>query len=276
MTNQIELKNVSKEYLLSGSETKRALTHIDLTIARGEFVGIVGSNGSGKTTLARIMSGLLLPTEGQVLVNGLDTRDKRNHRAIRVLTGMVFQDPDNQIISPVIEEEVAFGPENIGCSLPEVIERVDWALNAVGLSEMRYHAPHFLSGGEKQRLAVAASLAMRPSYLFLDEPTSMLDQIGRKELIKCLHELNREYDITIVMASNCMEDLVSADRLILLDQGEVQMEGEPWQVFHSRELAMAGLKPPPIARLNRMLAKTQPEIDPRIVDLEQMVDYLCR
>lgn len=276
MIKKIEVINVSKYYNLDEGQTRCALHQINLTVEMGEFLGIVGNNGSGKTTLARVMNGLLLPTEGQVLIDGMDTRDRRFHQAIRILTGMVFQNPDNQILSPVVEEEVAFGAENIGCSLEEVNQRVKWALQAVGLSERRYHAPHFLSGGEKQRLAVAASLAMRPSYLFLDEPTSMLDQTGRNEMIRCLHQLHRDYGITIVMVSHCMEDVASCNRLIVLNQGEVHLDGPPWQVFKSPGLEATGLKPPLIARLNYMLASKENQIDPRIVTLRQMMEYLCR
>lgn len=269
----IELLHVKKEYNRSRT---CALNDISLTIHQGEFIGIVGMNGSGKTTLARLLNGLILPTGGKVLVNGMDTANTHHIREIRRLVGMVFQNPDNQIINPIVEEEVAFGAENLNLSSAEVRQRVDWALEVVGLADLRHHAPHLLSGGQKQRLAVAAALAMLPAYLVLDEVTSMLDQIGRRELLICLEELSRVHRITIIMISNCMEDVAPADRLIVLHQGAVHLDGPPWKVFSSPGLALAGLKPPPIARLTKMLVRQEHRIDERIITLKQMVEFLCR
>lgn len=274
---EIKLVNVTKEYTSNNHiSPTRALNGISLTIRQGEFVGIAGMNGSGKTTLARLLNGLILPTSGKVLVNGMDTANRRFTREIRRLVGMVFQNPDNQIVSPIVEEEVAFGAENLNLSLAEVNRRVDWALDVVGLSDLRHHAPHLLSGGQKQRLAVAAALAMLPSYLVLDEPTSMLDQIGRRELIKCLEKLNREHGITVIMISHCMEDVAHAHRLIVLHEGAVHLDGPPWEIFSSPGLAQAGLKPPPIARLTSALIRQGHQIDKRIITLEQMVEFLWR
>ena len=274
MNEKIEVLNVTKTYQRAGSQVY-ALNNVSLTITRGQFIGIVGMNGSGKTTLARLLNGLILPTSGKVMVNGMDTTDLRYHKDIRRLVGMVFQNPDNQIINPIVEEEVAFGAQNLHLSAAEVSQRVTWALQAVGLTDLRHHAPHLLSGGEKQRLAVAAALAMRPAYLVLDEPTSMLDQSGRRELILCLEELRREHGITIIMISHSMEEVALADRLIVLHQGTIHLDGPPWEVFSSPEFEHIGMNPPPIARLTNILIEQEHEIDKRIVTFEQMVEFLC-
>lgn len=274
MNEKIEVLNVTKTYQRAGSLVY-ALNNVSLTITRGQFIGIVGMNGSGKTTLARMLNGLILATSGKVMINGLDTTDPRYHKDIRRLVGMVFQNPDNQIISPIVEEEVAFGAQNLHLSAVEVSQRVTWALQAVGLTDLRHHAPHLLSGGEKQRLAVAAALAMRPAYLVLDEPTSMLDQSGRRELILCLEELRREHGITIIMISHFMEEVALADRLIVLHQGTIHLDGPPWEVFSSPEFEHIGMTPPPIARLTNILIEQEHEIDKRIVTFEQMAEFLC-
>lgn len=274
VNEKIELLNVTKTYQHAGSLVY-ALNNINLTIPRGQFVGIVGMNGSGKTTLARLLNGLILPSSGKVLVNGMDTTDPRYHKDIRCLVGMVFQNPDNQIINPIVEEEVAFGAQNLHLSVSEVSQRVTWALQAVGLTDLRHHAPHLLSGGQKQRLAVAAALAMRPAYLVLDEPTSMLDQSGRRELILCLEELRQEHGITIIMISHFMEEVARADRLIVLHQGTIHLDGSPWEVFSSPEFEHIGMTPPPIARLTNVLIEQEHQIDKRIVTFEQMVEFLC-
>ncbi len=271
----IELINVSKEYLQAGDNTRKALADINLGIGAGELVGIAGMNGSGKTTLARLLNALLLPSSGKVLINGMDTTEPGYQQEIRRQVGMVFQNPDNQIINPIVDEEVAFGAENLNLSPAEVRRRVNWALEAVGLSDLCYHAPHLLSGGQKQRLAVAAALAMRPECLVLDEPTSMLDQPGRRKLLKCLLQLNREHHLTIIMISHCMEELAVADRLIVLHEGAVHMDGPPWVVFSSPQFTALGLKPPPIASITGSLVRQGHQIDKKIVTLEQMVEYLC-
>ncbi|MDD3899507.1 MAG: ATP-binding cassette domain-containing protein, partial [Syntrophomonadaceae bacterium] len=267
MNEKIELFNVTKTYQRAGSLVY-ALNNISLTIPRGQFVGIVGMNGSGKTTLARLLNGLILPSSGEVLVNGLDTTDPRYRKDIRRLVGMVFQNPDNQIINPIVEEEVAFAAQNLHLSALEVSRRVTWALQAVGLTDLRHHAPHLLSGGQKQRLAVAAALAMCPAYLVLDEPTSMLDQSGRRELIACLGELRRDHGITIIMITHSMEEVAPADRLIVLHQGTIHLDGPPWEVFSSPDFEYIGMTPPPIARLTNILIGQEHKINKRIVTFE--------
>jgi energy-coupling factor transport system ATP-binding protein len=274
VNEKIEVLNVTKTYPRAGFPLY-ALNNISLTIPQGQFVGIVGMNGSGKTTLARLLNGLILPSSGKVLVNGMDTTDPRYRKEILRLVGMVFQNPDNQIINPIVEEEVAFGAQNLHLPALEVSRRVTWALQAVGLTDLRHHSPHLLSGGQKQRLAVAAALAIRPAYLVLDEPTSMLDWNGRRELILCLEELRRDHGITIIMISHSMEEVAWADRLIVLHQGTIHLDGPPWEVFGSLDFEHIGMTPPPIARLTNILIGQEYQIDKRIVTFEQMVEFLC-
>ena len=276
MDGRIELIDATKEYKHAGSPPVSALNCVNLSIRQGEFVGMVGLNASGKTTLARMLNGLILPSRGKVLVNGLDTADLAQKKEIRRLVGMVFQNPDNQIINPIVEEEVAFAAENLNLSPAEVRRRVDWALEVSGLADLRHHAPQMLSGGQKQRLAVAAVLVMQPSYLVLDEPTSMLDEDGRYELIKTLKDLNWHQRLSIIMISHRMEEVAPAERIIVLHQGTVYLDGSPAEVFRSPRFALAGLKPPPIARLTNSLLRQGHPIDDRIVTLEQMVEFLCR
>jgi len=272
----IQISNVTKDYPQGTGLRTRALDHVDLTIEPGEFVGIVGRNGSGKTTLARLLNGLLLPSSGQVLVDGWDTADPCHRQDIRARVGMVFQNPDNQIINPIVEEEVAFGVENLNLPSAEVTRRVDWVIELMGLSEWRHHAPHLLSGGQKQRLAIAAALAMGNSYLVLDEPTSMLDQLARRDLMTCLKRLVREEKITVILISHSMEEVAEADRLIVLHRGSIHLDGSPGQVFNAPGFVQTGLKRPPIPGLVDGLLKLGHQINQEIVTLEQMVEFLCQ
>lgn len=275
-SGSIELINVTKEYQIAGTR-KLALNNINLSIPQGEFVGLVGMNGSGKSTLARLINGLIQPTAGKIFVNGFDTADYASLQAIRSHVGMVFQNPDNQIISAIVEEDVAFGPENLRLSPSEVKDRVDWALHAVGLEELRRHAPHLLSGGQKQKVAIASALAMRPDHLILDEPTSMLDPHGRQELLESLKILNKRYNITVVLISHYMEDVVQADRLIVIDQGAVLLDGVPWELFaETEELARIGFQPPEIVYLAHSLRKRAHAIDKGINTVQELVENICR
>lgn len=275
--NNIELVNVTKEYSTGHSVRKCALKEVTLTIYQGEFVGLLGRNGSGKSTLARLINGLVYPTEGKVLVKGMDTTDRHCLMEIRRQVGMVFQNPDNQIVSSIVEEDVAFGPENLGLSPAEIKERVDWALQAVGLEHLRRHAPHLLSGGQKQAVAIASALAMRPAHLILDEPTSMLDPGARDHLLDSLRTLNEKYGLTVILISHNGEDLVQARRLLVLEEGSVYLEGTPAEVFTARgKLAAIGLKPPDIIQLISNLRVRGYIIDQNIVTLGQLVDYLCQ
>lgn len=238
-------------------------------------MGIAGKNGSGKTTLARLMNGLLLPSSGRVTVNGMDTRERRHIREIRRLVAMVFQNPENQLVSPVIEEEVAFGPENLNLPEDEIERRVEKVLQIVGLSDLRHMSPHMLSGGQKQRVAIAAALAMQPAYLVLDEPTSMLDQTGRQGILDYLRELNKRQGITIILISHNMEDLAGADRIILLQDGSIVCDSPPWEAFNREEKAL-DLKPPNIVLLAQMLRERGYLLDKQITTLEQMENSICR
>jgi len=271
----IQLSNVTKEYTGVQNSKILALKEISLQIKPGEFVGIAGKNGTGKTTLARLLNGLLLPTAGKVTVNGMDTRERRHIREIRRLVAMVFQNPDNQLVSPVIEEEVAFGPENLNLPEDEIERRVEKVLQIVGLSELRHKSPHMLSGGQKQRVAIAAALAMQPAYLVLDEPTSMLDQTGRQMILNYLQELNKQQGITIILISHNMEDLAGADRIILLQEGSIVCDVPPWEAFNREENPL-DLKPPNIVLLAQMLRKRGYLLDKRITTLEQMENSICR
>ena len=275
-SGSIELVGVTKEYRVAGTR-KIAINNVSLAIRQGEFVGLVGMNGSGKSTLARLMNGLIKPTGGRVMVNGLDTGDRKALQEIRSHVGMVFQNPDNQIISSIVEEDVAFGPENLRLPPDEVQARVDGALQAMGLEALRRHAPHLLSGGQKQKVAIASALAMRPDYLILDEPTSMLDPVCRQELLENLNRLNKQYNMTIILISHHMEDVVQADRLIVLDQGSVFLDGVPGDLFaETEELARVGFQPPGLVRLAHNLRKGGYEIEQGINTVQELVEKICQ
>lgn len=231
-----------------------ALDGITLTLARGEYVAIVGANGSGKSTLAKCLNALLVPTEGKVLVDGLDTRDPAAVWQVRQRVGMVFQNPDNQLVATVVEEDLAFGPENLGLPSVEIRQRVDEALRAVEMEEYRHHAPHLLSGGQKQRVAIAGILAMRPMCIVLDEATAMLDPLGRTEVLRTIDRLNRDEGVTIVHITHAMDEASLARRVVALGAGRVVLDGSPQEVFAQVEvLRTLGLGLPPVAALVRAL-----------------------
>ena len=228
----IKIEHVSYTY----SEAKQpALRDVDLEIARGSFTAVLGHNGSGKSTLAKTLNGILVPTEGRVLVEGMDTADEAKLLDIRRTVGMVFQNPDNQIVASVVEDDVAFAPENLGVPPQEIRRRVDEALKAVGMYEFRFHAPHLLSGGQKQRIAIAGVLAMQPDCIVLDEPTAMLDPIGRREVLATVEALRREKGMTVVLITHHMSECVDADRLLVMSGGAVKLDGSPKQVFSQVE-----------------------------------------
>ena len=212
-------------------EVRRALDHLDIAIEKGSFVAILGHNGSGKSTLAKLINGIYTPTEGTLLVEGIDTRNEEQIWEVRRTAGMVFQNPDNQIIANVVEEDVGFGPENMGIPTEEILVRVDKALEAVGMTAFREASPNRLSGGQKQRVAIAGVLAMKPDCIVLDEPTAMLDPNGRKEVIKTIHELNKKENITILLITHYMEEAVDADRIIVMNDGQMAMDGTPAEIF---------------------------------------------
>ena len=241
--NIIKASHISYDYVLRDEndnivETTHALTDLDLEIEKGSFVCLLGHNGCGKSTFARLINALNLPKEGTLLVDGMDTSDVSLTLNIRETAGMVFQNPDNQIISNVVEEDVAFGPENIGVPQEEIIRRVDEAIDAVGMSAYRYKSPNQLSGGQKQRVAIAGIMAMRPKCIVFDEPTAMLDPDGRKDVLEIAHRLNREEGITVVLITHYMEEAVDADRIVVMEKGRIAldndghpMDGSPREIF---------------------------------------------
>ena len=237
MSTMIELKDVTFAYPAEeGKQTKNALDGVTLSIEKGSFVAVLGHNGSGKSTLAKTMNAILLPASGQVLVEGMDTKDEGNLLAIRQRVGMVFQNPDNQIVANVVEEDVAFAPENLGIPTEEIRRRVDRALELVGMQDYRLHAPHLLSGGQKQRVAIAGIIALEPKCIVLDEPTAMLDPRGRADVMQTVEKLNREKGITVVLITHHMDEAAQAQRVIVLDKGKVAADGTPKQVFAQVEM----------------------------------------
>lgn len=251
------------------------LDDIDLNIERGEFVAILGHNGSGKSTLAKHFNAMLLPSGGRVLVNCMDTSDQNELYEIRRMVGMVLQNPDNQIVSTIVEEDVAFGPENLGIEPSEIRRRVDEALKAVGMLEYRKHAPHKLSGGQKQRVAIAGVLAMQPECIVLDEPTSMLDPKGRKEVLDTISRLNRERGITIVLITHFMEEAVLADRVVVLENGRILLQGPPREVFSDIErLRQVGLDVPQPAELCHQLRRAGVPLPKDVLTAEECVEAL--
>ena len=232
MNNIIELKNVTFEYKSGdGGRVVKALDQVDLAIEEGSFTGIIGVNGSGKSTLAKNMNGLMLPTEGEVLVKGMNTRNPETIWQIRQSVGMVFQNPDNQMVSAIVEDDVAFGPENLGVDPEEIRRRVDQALTDVGMYDFRKKAPHMLSGGQKQRIAIAGVVAMLPDVIVFDEPTAMLDPKGRREVLEIIRKLNQEAGKTVVLITHFMDEVARADRVVVMDDGKVVLDGKPREVF---------------------------------------------
>ncbi len=249
MDNIIEVKNVSYEY--SDEEVKHtAVKNVSFNIARGSFTVILGHNGSGKSTLAKMLNGLFKPTGGEILVNGMNTADEETEIEVKRTVGMVFQNPDNQLVASIVEEDVAFGPENLGLEPSVIRERVDDALKSVGMYEFKESTPHHLSGGQKQRIAIAGMIAMRPECLILDEPTAMLDPVGRTEIIKTLHKLNKEKGITIVLITHYMEEAENADRVMVMNDGVIIDDNTPKEIFKNvSQLKSVGLSVPQTTEL---------------------------
>lgn len=254
-----------------------ALKEVTLKVNKGEFLVIIGHNGSGKSTLAKHFNAILVPSEGHIIVDGIDTRDSKRLWEIRQNAGMVFQNPDNQIVATIVEEDVAFGPENIGVPSAEIRKRVDNALKTVNMLEYAQHGPHLLSGGQKQRVAIAGILAMKPKCIILDEPTAMLDPSGRREVIETIKRLNREENITIVLITHFMEEAVDADRVVVMEHGEVVMEGTPRKVFSRvREIKSLGLDVPEMTELAHELRENGINIPDDVLTIEEMVDAICQ
>lgn len=273
----IKIENLKHYYKdIDGNEVK-ALDGVSLSIAEGEFVAVIGANGSGKSTLARHLNGLLVPTEGKVTVNNMDTMDEDRTWDIRQSVGMVFQNPDNQIVAAIVEEDVAFGMENIGVPSAEIRPRVDKALAAVGMSDYAKHAPHLLSGGQKQRVAIAGILGLEPKCIVLDEPTAMLDPQGRQEIVATVKSLNKEKNITIVYITHYMEEALQADRVVVMGAGKIQFMGTPKEVFcRVEELEKLGLEAPIAAKVASELRKCGAKLPKDIITEEELAKALCQ
>jgi len=272
----IETKGLKHIYIGTDNNQVTALDRIDFKVRPGEFVAVIGANGSGKSTLARHFNALLLPTEGNVSVHGLDTLDENNLWQIRQNTGMVFQNPDNQIVAAVVEEDVAFGPENIGVPTEELKHRVENALQAVDMTDYREHAPHLLSGGQKQRVAIAGALALGSDCIILDEPTAMLDPKGRKEILNTMLKLNREKRITVVYITHFMTEAMQADRVIVMGEGKVKFQGTPKEVFSQvDELEKLGLEAPLAAKIAFELRKSGMKLPQDIISNEELAVALA-
>lgn len=271
-----DIRHVSHTFETEEGKTFDALKDVTAQIKKGEFTAIIGTNGSGKSTLARHLNALLLPTEGELIVEGMRTSDAGRVWDIRQKVGMVFQNPDNQLVAAVVEEDVAFGPENLGVPPEEIRERVDLALEKVGMTSYRKQAPSMLSGGQKQRVAIAGVLAMKPDCIVLDEPTAMLDPKGRKEVMDTIHELNKKEGITIVLITHFMEEAVTADHILVIDKGVLKMEGTPREIFSQADkVTEIGLDVPVPADLARRLRKKGMAVSERCMTDEELGEALC-
>ena len=274
----IDIKHLRYAYpTMEGQEPVTVLEDVDLHIEKGSFTAILGHNGSGKSTLAKLLSAVLLPSGGEVLVEGLSTADEKNMIEIRRRVGMVFQNPDNQIVANVVEEDVAFAPENLGVPTAEIRVRVDEALAAVGMEEYRLHAPHLLSGGQKQRIAIAGVLAMQPDVLVLDEVTAMLDPEGRKEVLETVHRLNRERGMTVLLITHHMSEVERADRVIVMEKGKVVMDGTPKEVFpRVEELRELSLDVPGTVDLLYELRRIGWDVPLDALGVDECADVICK
>lgn len=276
--NMIKSEDLVFKYVNAEEQTEKvAINHVSMEVKKGEFLVILGHNGSGKSTMAKHMNALLLPSGGKMYVDGLDTSDIENLWEVRRRAGMVFQNPDNQLVATIVEEDVAFGPENLGIDPKEIRERVDDSLKAVGMYEYRKHAPHLLSGGQKQRIAIAGILAMRPKCIVLDETTAMLDPSGRNEVMKTIKEVNKKFGITIILITHYMDEAAQADRIIVMDKGEKVMEGVPREIFSQVEkIKSIGLDVPQVTELAYELQKEGVDISTEILNIDEMVNALCQ
>lgn len=269
----IEIKNLNFKY--NETDEKLILKDLNLNIESGDFVAILGHNGSGKSTLAKLLNGLLQPTSGDVVVDGLNTKNEETIWQLRSNTGMVFQNPDNQIVATIVEEDVAFGPENLGIETKEIRKRVDQALKSVGMSEYARRAPHMLSGGQKQRIAIAGILAISPKYIILDEPTAMLDPVGRKEVMRTIEYLNKEEKKTIILITHYMDEAARANRLVVMEKGQILIDEKPREVFsHVDKIKEIGLDVPQVTELAWELNKEGFDINTKILNTDELVGEL--
>lgn len=272
--NIIKIENVKYKYEKESNDY--ALNGVSLEIRQGEFTAIIGHNGSGKSTLAKLINSILLPTEGKIYVKGMDTSDDSKLWDIRQSAGMVFQNPDNQLVATIVEEDIAFGPENQGVEPSEIRKRVDDALNTVGMYEYRKRPPHMLSGGQKQRIAIAGILALNSDCIVLDEPTAMLDPSGRREVMDTLKKLNKAGK-TILLITHYMDEAVQADRVVIIDKGSIKLDGTPKEVFRNiDEIKKFGLDVPQVTELAQELVKEGINIPADIIDVKELVDLLCQ
>lgn len=277
MEQVINCENVKFLYDNEVKNGRYVIDGLELSVNRGEFLVILGRNGSGKSTLAKHFNALLVPSEGNVYIKEMNTKDDNLTWDIRHNAGMVFQNPDNQIVANIVEEDVAFGPENMGIESKEIRNRVDKALKTVEMYDYRKFAPHLLSGGQKQRVAIAGILAMRPSIIVFDEPTAMLDPIGRKEVIKTILDLNKNYNITVVLITHYMEEAVEADRIVVMDQGKIKLSGTPREIFSNvAKMKEIGLDVPQVTELSYELKKSGLDIKSDVLTINEMVEELCR
>lgn len=280
----VKAENVSYEYTkvveIKGENVERklmALQDINIDIEKGDFIAILGHNGSGKSTFAKHLNALVTPSEGTIWVDGMDTKDDSLVWKIRQNTGMVFQNPDNQLVATVVEEDIAFGPENLGVDPKEIRKRVDESLNQVGMDGFQTDTPSKLSGGQKQRIAIAGILAMKPQCIVLDEPTAMLDPVGRKDVMDTVHRLNKENNITIILITHYMDEAVSADKVYVIDDGKIVMKGVPKEVFSQVErMKSYGLDVPQVTETAYNLRKLGIDIPQDILTVEEMVGAICQ
>ena len=277
-SNMVEAVNLSHYYDDREDSVKTySLNGVDLTVKAGEFVVVLGHNGSGKSTLAKHMNALLLPTGGKIYIDGIDATDIENTWEVRKRAGMVFQNPDNQMVATIVEEDVAFGPENLGVDPKEIRRRVDDSLREVNMYDFRRHEPHLLSGGQKQRVAIAGILAMRPKCIILDEPTAMLDPSGRKEVMKTVQKLRKDFGITIIHITHFMEEAVQGDRIVVMEEGKVIIDDIPRNVFSNVELLKSiGLDVPQVTELAHELIKAGIPLQEGILNIEEMMEAICR
>ena len=278
----IKAKDLVHEYIRRDEEgnvesIQTALDKVSLDVKKGDFIAVLGHNGSGKSTLAKHINAILEPTEGSLWVDGFDTTDEKNIWDIRQRAGMVFQNPDNQIIASVVEEDVGFGPENIGVPTDEIWQRVEESLKAVGMLKYREHSPNKLSGGQKQRVAIAGVMAMQPECIVLDEPTAMLDPVGRKEVLEAVHALNREKGVTVILITHYMEEVVDADHVIVMDKGKVVMQGTPREIFSQvGKLKEYRLDVPQVTILADLLRQSGLDIPMGVLTREELVGHILR
>jgi len=272
----IKFDHVTHTYPSDRENETVSLSDIDLDIHKGDFIAVIGANGSGKSTFAKHLNGLVLPSKGDVIVDNYNTKDKENIWDIRKKVGIVFQNPDNQLVATTVEDDIAFGLENIGMEEHKMKKRVEWALNLVDMFDLRNSEPHLLSGGQKQKVVIAGALAMHTSYLVLDEPTSMLDPRGRKEVLNIIKKLNKEENITIIYITHFMSEAAEFNKIIVLDKGKMVLSGSPKTIFmQASVLENLSLELPQVTKLARLLSENRLDFPPNILNEEEMIEKLC-